>query len=134
MKPAGLHVPRAVRELPRLAPAGSPTHCLPAGVFVRPASLSGVEDQLAKDLDRHFLLLKRKNMTLFALYTLDARHFGGRRAAQTPMGLAGQVRSAFPRSGKDELSACPMESGAARTPPIYPMHVTVYHSFVYSLK
>ncbi|MET1031104.1 hypothetical protein [Domibacillus tundrae] len=37
-------------------------------------------------------------------------------AAKTPMGLAGQLRSDLPQSGGDELSACSMESEAARAP------------------
>ncbi|WP_050179748.1 hypothetical protein [Domibacillus robiginosus] len=32
---------------------------------------------------------EQKNTTLLALYNLVASHFGGRRAAQTPMGRAG---------------------------------------------
>ncbi|MEM1503874.1 hypothetical protein RG959_10705 [Domibacillus sp. 8LH] len=38
------------------------------------------------------------------------------------MGLAGQLRTVEP-PGEVGLSACPMESGAAWTPPIHPIHV-----------
>ncbi|MCM3787827.1 hypothetical protein M3221_05255 [Domibacillus indicus] len=38
------------------------------------------------------------------------------------MGLSGQLRPVKP-PGEVGLSACPMESGAARTPPIYPIYV-----------
>ncbi|WP_216594921.1 hypothetical protein [Domibacillus robiginosus] len=43
-------------------------------------------------------------------------------------GTRGQLRPEKP-PGALGLSACSMESGAARMPPIYPVHVTVINHF-----
>ncbi|WP_156153374.1 hypothetical protein [Domibacillus robiginosus] len=54
---------------------------LPAGVFVRQSSLSGVEDQSAREQTEISFSFKKKKYDLIALYNLVASHLaaGGRR-------------------------------------------------------
>ncbi|WP_216594929.1 hypothetical protein, partial [Domibacillus robiginosus] len=74
-------VPRAVRELPRLAPAGS----LDSLYFPQESSSGRLHQVVLRinqqGLDKRFLLLKRKNTTFLALYNLVASHLaaGGQR-------------------------------------------------------
>ncbi|MEM1504813.1 hypothetical protein RG959_15505 [Domibacillus sp. 8LH] len=68
-------------------------------------------------------------MTLLALYHLVASHTWRREGGADSYGTSGQLRPVKP-SGGVGLSACPMESGAARTPPIHPIHL---HSHPYHL-
>jgi hypothetical protein len=82
--------------------------------------------------NKHFLFLKRKirpNQPNTLLSQATWRREGGADSC----GTSGQIRSTEPQSGEVELSACPMESEAAWTPPIHRVHVHDHHSFVYSL-
>ncbi|MCI2254757.1 hypothetical protein L2D08_10315 [Domibacillus sp. PGB-M46] len=67
--------------------------------------------------NRHFLFFKQKNTALLALYNLVASH----------LAAGGQRRLLWDwRAAETGFSACPMESGAAWTPPIHPIHVHIH--------
>ncbi|WP_046179010.1 hypothetical protein [Domibacillus tundrae] len=123
MKPAGLRVPRAVRQLPRLRLRDLPIHCT-SRRSLRPAGFTKCLEKKAVSVQARALCslngasfrfkLKPASppFSSLSLTRQKAEAVGVRRRLQWD---AGQMRSV--ERGGNELSACPREREAVRPPP-----------------
>ncbi|WP_050182350.1 hypothetical protein [Domibacillus robiginosus] len=78
---------------------------------------------MSPGLGVHPSFLKEKTRP-YSFYTILLQATWRQEGSVDSCGTSGQLRPVEP-PGAVGLSACATESGAARTPPIYPIHVTV---------